>query len=193
LRGAQGPALRRDGPVAASQPCPHVKGSRRSIPRHAAGLFPFAGSRPARLRRGAIPIGGLRRFIPRHAAGLFRSSGSRVLPCRCRSSPNPSSALIRAICAICGPWPFPLFAFHSTFCTPHSALLKCRFVPLTTQKRDTYAPRETFHVRKCFCKNATYVKKHPSKPPKRGIKSDEIPVKTGPTGFKTSAKTPYPF
>ena len=58
LRGAQGPALRRDGPVAASQPCPHVKGSRRSIPRHAAGLFPFAGSRPVQAGRPASCSGG---------------------------------------------------------------------------------------------------------------------------------------
>jgi hypothetical protein len=33
LREAQGPALRHDGPVAASRACPQVKGSRRSIPR----------------------------------------------------------------------------------------------------------------------------------------------------------------
>ena len=41
---AQGQALWRDSPAAASRPCPHVKGSRRSIPRHAAGLFRPSGS-----------------------------------------------------------------------------------------------------------------------------------------------------
>jgi len=51
---------------------------------------------------------------------------------------------------------------------------------------------ETFHERKCFCKYATYVKKHPSKTVKRGIKSYQIPVKTDPKGIKTSTKTPYP-
>jgi hypothetical protein len=58
--------------------------------------------------------------------------------------------------------------------------------------RDDYTGCETFHVRKCFCKNATYVNFDPSKRAKTGIKSDEIPVKTGPKGFKTDLKTPYP-
>jgi hypothetical protein len=58
--------------------------------------------------------------------------------------------------------------------------------------RDTIAPRETFHERKCFCKYATYVNFDPSKRAKTGIKSDEIPVKTDQKGAKTDLKTPYP-
>ena len=36
---------------------------------------------------------------------------------------------------------------------------------------------ETFHARKCFCKNATYVNRHPRKTAPRGFKRYQVPVK----------------